>query len=275
MERKKINDVKSFWEQNPLFQGESSFEPGTQEFFEEHRRVIIEDCFAGALDERLFSDFADERVLDLGCGPGFWTVELLKSGAQNVIAADLTENALKIARKRLLVYNVEARLAQANAEDLCFSSNSFYHVNCQGVIHHTPDTEKCIAEIARVLKSGGGAVISVYYRNVFLRHWNRLWFIGKLLSRLGARLHGRGRENIFSKKDVNEITRIYDGIDNPIGKSYSTESFVNMLKPYFQIKEIFYHFFPARSLPVKIPKKLHKWLDKKVPFMIYAKVRKF
>ena len=199
MAKQVIEEVRSFLEKNPLFQGESHFEPGTPEFFEEHRCVYIEDCFAGSMDQRLFPDSADSRTLDLGCGPGFWTVEFLKSGIKNIVAADLTDNAVHLTRKRLFVYNVNADVVYENAENLTFGSNSFDHVNCQGVIHHTPNTEKCVAEIARVLKPGGGAIISVYYRNVFLRYWNNLRWLGKLLSRFGAALHGRGRENIFSQ----------------------------------------------------------------------------
>jgi len=269
-----IGAVRSFWEKNPLFQGESNFKPGTPEFFEEHRRVYIEDCFAGAIDPRLFPDSTDCRTLDLGCGPGFWTVEFLKSGIKNVVAADLTQNALNLTRKRLLFNNVNAEVVRENAEKLAFPSNAFDHINCQGVIHHTPNTGKCIAEIARVLKPGGGAIISVYYRNIFLRHWNKLKLFGKLLSKFDAKLHGRGRENIFSQNNVNEIVRMYDGKENPIGKAYSKQEFMDMLNPYFDIEEIFFHFFPARALPLPIPKILHKWLDKNVPFMIFAKLRK-
>ena len=47
-----LNEVKSFWENNPLWTGESVFEPGTIEFFEEHRSVYIADCFAGSFDLR-------------------------------------------------------------------------------------------------------------------------------------------------------------------------------------------------------------------------------
>ena len=156
MERKSLNDVKSFWEKNPLFHGESSFEPGTREFFEEHRRVVVEDCLAGVMDKRLIPNCDDGRILDLGCGPGLWTVEFLKRGANNVVAGDLTDIALKLTRKRLIAYDLEAEVVHANAENMIFRSNSFDHVNCQGVIHHTPDTEKCVAEIARVLKPREG-----------------------------------------------------------------------------------------------------------------------
>jgi len=34
---KKINEVRQFWETNPLWTGESQYKPGTKDFFEEHR----------------------------------------------------------------------------------------------------------------------------------------------------------------------------------------------------------------------------------------------
>src|SRR5688572_11702095 len=72
-----IDDVRSFWESKPLWTGESGHAAGTREFFEEHRRVVIEDAFAGQLDPRVLPGPGHRtRVLDLGCGPGFWTVEL-------------------------------------------------------------------------------------------------------------------------------------------------------------------------------------------------------
>lgn len=47
-----LNAVREFWEKNPLWTGESEFEPGTKSFFEEHRSVYITDCFAGRFDIR-------------------------------------------------------------------------------------------------------------------------------------------------------------------------------------------------------------------------------
>lgn len=47
---KNINSVYSFWENNPLWTGESKYETGTRAFFEEHRSVYIDDCFAGTFD---------------------------------------------------------------------------------------------------------------------------------------------------------------------------------------------------------------------------------
>ncbi len=273
-----INNVKDFWENNPLWTGESAFEPGTLEFFEEHRSVYIDDCFGGSFDDRFLPPTLDEshheKVLDLGCGIGFWVSEFYKRGVTNLHAADLTQSALDITKKRLEIYNGFADLSIQNAENLTFGDKIFSHVNCQGVIHHTPNTEKTISEIARVLKDKGTASISVYYRNSILKMWPILRFFAWPLSLFGGGLKGRGRESIFKIKDVDEIVRLYDGSDNPIGKSYTKKTFIKMLSHYFEVQETYLHFFPARALPFKIPKFLHRWLDRNFGFMIYATLKK-
>lgn len=272
MTKKTIDDVRRFWDKNPLFTGESKFNPGTFEFFEEHRKIYIDDCFAGKLNPRLFPDpKSTKTVLDLGCGPGFWSTELAKQGYKNVCAADLTPNAINLTQQRAKLLGLNIKCQIENAEKLSFHDKQFDHVNCQGVIHHTPNTAACVKEIARVTKHQGTAIISVYYKNPFLRLWPVLRPIGSLLFFLGAKLQGRGRENIFNQSDVNEIVRLYDGEDNPIGKSYNHKEFRQLLDEHFEVEETFLHFFPARSLPFPIQKTLHRHLDKHLGFMIFAK----
>ena len=273
-----VTDVKDFWENNPLWTGESNFSPGSIEFFEEHRSVYIADCFGGSFDQRFLpqamKNAQNSAILDLGCGVGFWVTEFSMRGLCNLHAVDLTEAAIQITAKRLAAYEASANLSVQNAEQLDFQDESFDHVNCQGVIHHTPNTEKCVAEIARVLKSGGTASISVYYRNSILKMWPILRFLAWPLALFGGGLRGRGRESIFRVKDVDQIVRLYDGSNNPIGKSYTKDAFIQMLRPHFEVEETYLHFFPARTLPFKIPSFIHKWLDKNIGFMIYATVRK-
>lgn len=214
------------------------------------------------------------QVLDLGCGIGFWTTELGMRGMAKLSAADLTESALALTNKRLEAYGIQADLSVQNAEAMTFPDNSFDHVNCQGVIHHTPNTEATIAEIARVLKPGGTLSVSVYYRNAFLRLWPYMRWVGIPLAKLGAGLKGRGRENIFLESNVDEIVRLYDGSENPIGKSYTKQQFVDMLSTHLTVEETYLHFFPARTLPFRLPRSLHQWLDKNLGFMLYASATK-
>jgi ubiquinone/menaquinone biosynthesis C-methylase UbiE len=270
-----ISKVRRFWELHPLWTGESKYKPGTKEFFEEHLRIITEECYAGTLDEREFPDKAKKRkVLDLGCGPGLMIIELARRDCKDITAVDLTQNGLSLARKRCEIYGVNAKFSQQNAESIAFKDAAFSHVNCRGVIHHTPDTEACLCEIARVLDNNGTANIMVYYRNIFLRSWRLLKWPRKLLFNMGAGLSGRGRESIFAVDDVDELVRLYDGKDNPIGKSYSRKEFIQMLKPYFYIQEVWLSYFPSRTLPFKLPKRIRKWLNRHAGFMICAAVQK-
>lgn len=273
-----IEGVRAFWEANPLWTGESTHEVGSAAYFDEHRRVVIDDCFGGQFDLRFMppprKSGQEMVILDLGCGVGFWSAEFAMRGLRGIVAADLTSRALDITRQRLRAHGVEAQLLRQNAEALSFADGTFDHVNCQGVIHHTPDTGRAIAEIARVLKPGGTACLSVYYRNAILRLWPALRWAGWILAKLGGGLKGRGREAIFLHRDVDHIVRLYDGAENPVGKSYSRAQFVSMLKPHFEVEQIYLHYFPARALPFRLPRTVRRWLDRHLGFMIYANVRK-
>lgn len=272
---KTIDDVRSFWDSNPLYTGETKAKPGTVEFFEETQRIFVDDVFAGTLDPRLFpKDIANRKVLDLGCGVGMWTANIGRLGVSDLTGADLSPNSLKIAEERCRFLGVNAQFSQQNAEELTFADGTFTHVNCSGVVHHTVHPEKAVAEIARVLAPGGTALISVYYKNAILRAWPALRYIGKVLAAIGARMPGRGRDSIYAMDSVDEIVRVYDGAENPIGLAYSKAEFTAMLAPHFHIDEFYLHFFPARSLPFGIPKCLHRWLDAQAGFMIFANLRK-
>ena len=177
--RKDIKDVENFWNNNPLWTGESKFKPGTKEFFDEHRSVYINDCFGGSFDKRFLPPYHDKniKILDLGCGIGFWTIEFFRRKFKNITSADLTKNALKITRKRLELYGYQGKTIVQNAESMTFNNKSFDHINCQGVIHHTPNINNTIKEIHRALVDDGTASLSVYYKNFAIRNWNILRFL--------------------------------------------------------------------------------------------------
>ncbi|WP_435166711.1 class I SAM-dependent methyltransferase [Candidatus Pelagibacter bacterium nBUS_28] len=273
-----IKDVEEFWNNNPLWTGETKFETGSFKFFEDHRKTVINDCFAGALEKNCFPALykKDEKfkILDLGCGIGFWLIEFKKRGYKNLYAVDLSKEAIKLTKKRLNFYNYKANLSIQNAENLNFENEMFDHVNCQGVIHHTPNTIQCVSEINRILKPNGTANISVYYKKFIIRNWKILRFLSWPLFLFGIKFKGRGRESIFKKKNINKIVRLYYGKDNPIGKVFSKRDFIKMLEKYFIIDEINLHFFPTRIFPFKIPLLIKKYLDKHLGFMIYASIRK-
>ena len=275
-----INAVKNFWELNPLFKDESVYVPGTKKYFKRHSEVYFEDCFAGELDKNLFPEnIFNGDVLDLGCGPGFWVEQIIKYKPNSLTAIDLTYKAVELTKKRCKYLGIDINesnivIKNGNAEKLEFIDEYFDHINCQGVIHHTPNTKKAIDEICRVTKKGGTALISVYYKNFILRCWPWISFIGRLLTFSGVGLKGRGREKIFMVSDLNKLVRYFDGDQNPIGKAYSKKQIISLLPKGVKVVNVFYHFFPLRALPFGFLKIFHKFLDRFLPFMIYITIKK-
>lgn len=266
-----IQVVHDFWEKNPLFAGEGSSAVGTLEWFREWENMLLADVYAGVGPEEIYTRGLTPRtrILDVGCGPGFWVRYFLRKGLLTLSACDLTEQAIVLVRQSLALFGLPAAvdLRTGNAEDLPYADASFEHVNCQGVIHHTPNTAKCIDEFHRVLVPGGTVCFSVYYKNFLLRNPGLLSLVVSVLSPFVS-LKGRGRENMLHSGDADEIVRLYDGKENPIGKAFIRQDIEAMLGGRFEITDVRRHFFPARALPFPIPHWLHAWLHNQQGFML-------
>ena len=116
----------------------------------------------GILEKNLpaMTDGADISILDLGGGAGVYSFPLAKKGYK-VTLADLSEVLLEQARKQKEEDKVQNLIScdQVNATDLsCYKDNSFDVVLFFGPLYHLTEKEereKCVAEIRRILKTGG------------------------------------------------------------------------------------------------------------------------
>ena len=93
-------------------------------------------------------------TLDVACGTGDMAIGLLKRGS-SVTGIDLSEEMLAIARRK----TASANFQLANAEALPFDDNMFDAVTSAFGIRNFVHLDKGLAEMARVLKSGGRMVI--------------------------------------------------------------------------------------------------------------------
>jgi ubiquinone/menaquinone biosynthesis C-methylase UbiE len=98
-------------------------------------------------------------VLDVGCGPGVMTQEILDLGCE-FWGVDGSARVIAEARRRFSGC-AQAHFGVADAVSLPFANATFDGVLCIGVIDRVPRPEAVIAELGRVLKPHGTMVISL------------------------------------------------------------------------------------------------------------------
>jgi ubiquinone/menaquinone biosynthesis C-methylase UbiE len=107
---------------------------------------------------RLLKDRRFARAADIGGGFGRLCL-LLRQYADHVTLAEPSRTQLEAAEKVLEDTDIEK--VQTQADDLAFEDASLDLVTMVRVMHHIPEPAKEFAEIARVLKPGGTAIIEV------------------------------------------------------------------------------------------------------------------
>jgi SAM-dependent methyltransferase len=110
-----------------------------------------------------FADFAavgaGRRVLDVGCGPGALTAELVgRLGPDGVAAVDPSEPFVAAARER----HPGVRVQVAPAEQLPFGDREFDAALAQLVVHFMADPVAGLREMARVTRRGGVVAACVW-----------------------------------------------------------------------------------------------------------------
>ena len=124
------------------------------------------DRFMGRYSTRLSSKLCDlagiaggQRVLDVGCGPGALTAELVaRVGSAAVSAVDPSEPFVEAARER----NPDVDVQQASAEALPFPDRVFDAALAQLVVHFMSDPRGGIGEMRRVTRDGGVVTACVW-----------------------------------------------------------------------------------------------------------------
>ena len=99
-------------------------------------------------------------ILDAGCGSGMTASLWLDSLIGQWVGSDISE-AIDVAQERL--GNVKGtHFVQADILNMPFLTETFDMVIAEGVLHHTPSTEKALKSLAPLLKRGGEYVFYVY-----------------------------------------------------------------------------------------------------------------
>lgn len=238
-----VEEVHAYWNTNTLglqYQSDGSLSPGSQEFFDHIRPWMNPYKFPWIMQriEREAGILRGQHLLELGCGMGYDSLEFLKRGVR-VTATDLTENAVAFAARHFEIAGVRPEAVQVeNALALSFPDASFDAVWANGVLHVTGDTQRAIDEVRRVLKPGGRAIISHFYRRP---SW--MWI-----------LHRLGREPIEAHEE-----------DPPVNEFYTDPEILAMFRGFQIVETAREHH---RALPVA-KRGLKAWLYRSVFAPLY------
>jgi len=205
------DQVQNQWNNNPVGSDTARLaQPHSVEWFLEVERYRY-GVYAPWMPEVMeFAQHAGEQVLEVGGGMGTDLAQFAKHGAF-VTDVDLSAGHLQLAEENFRLRGLDGRFVHHDAESLPFDDDTFDLVYSNGVIHHTPNTARTVAEIYRVLRPGGRAIVMVYAENS-LQYWRNLVWQGGLKD---GDLSSRSMGDIMSRSvertgnDARPLVKVY------------------------------------------------------------------
>jgi ubiquinone/menaquinone biosynthesis C-methylase UbiE len=160
-----IQTVKKYWDNRPCNIRHSQKEVGTLEYYEEveSKKFFVEPHIIPFSN---FPSWNNKSVLEIGCGIGTMAINFAKAGA-NYTGVELSEESLKLTKKRFEVYQQQGTFYQGNAEELTsfVPVKKYDLIYSFGVIHHSPNPRKIIEEIKNYMHKDSVLKLMIYAKN--------------------------------------------------------------------------------------------------------------
>ncbi|MBN1146547.1 MAG: class I SAM-dependent methyltransferase [Anaerolineales bacterium] len=118
---------------------------------------IIGDAILQAIEERLLKEQRLGHAVEFGCGTGYFT-KVIAGNATHVIATDLSETMLQVARTQLGGLG-NVTIKQADCRNSSFPAESFDTVILANVVHVIDQPAQCLREANRILRHRGSLII--------------------------------------------------------------------------------------------------------------------
>lgn len=141
---KRLEEIRKYWNQRA-----EGYAKSNQEELEGEERTYWEKQLLQSLKGKDY-----KKVLDIGCGPGFFSVLLAQMGYE-VTAVDYTENMLSEAKKNADAYGVHIDFQRMDAQKLAFADGSFDFLVSRNVLWNLEEPRHAYGEWLRVLRPGG------------------------------------------------------------------------------------------------------------------------
>jgi arsenite methyltransferase len=153
------------------FKWQQRYSYESDEFISRYHQWLREK-YGFATDEEMRDYFCrKKRTLEVGCGGGLSASVSLSCGdeGQEWVGVDISR-AVDIARERLS-HMRGAHFVQADILQLPFRDESFDAIFAEGVLHHTPATDRAIKSLVPLLMPGGEMLFYVYRKKGAIREF--------------------------------------------------------------------------------------------------------
>lgn len=275
-------EVENFWNRHPCGSKFVDEVFGSREFFVkvEKERYNLEPHILQII---LSQAIKGKKILEIGCGLGTDGTQFARKNGR-YFAVDLAVRHIELSKKRFELFGLDGNFQIADAENLPFLDNTFDIVYSHGVLHHTPDTQKAMDEIYRILTPGGKAIVMLYHKNSYNYYFNIMFlrrigifllcfpggveFVRRLTGEDSLRLleHKRnlrlgGLKYLSAQRFLNQNT---DGPGNPLSKVYTKKEVIKMFRNFRKVR-MDIRYLNKRWIPLVgryIPRSLEKTLEK-------------
>lgn len=119
----------------------------------------------------LFQPQPGEKILDLGCGTGNFSIKLAQKGCQ-VTGIDISETMLERAAEKANKLDLDINFIKTDALNLEFEANHFDSVFSMAALEFIEDLKKAVQEMKRVVKPGGKILLGTIRKE---SDWGRLY----------------------------------------------------------------------------------------------------
>ena len=237
-----------------------------------------------------------KKVLEIGTGLGADAQKIIERGGL-YYGIDLTPASIEILKKRFETFGLTYQsLTEMNAEDMTFPDEFFDVIYSCGVLLTSPNIEKIVINIHRLLKKKGKAVIMLYHKNslnyyIFISIIRRIGifllyipYMDKIVSKLTGenieRLNKHKRNlrqyGLTYLKMKNFIHRSTDGPDHPYSsvwtKKMCDKLFSRFSEVKYKIRCINKRHFPF--LFRFVPDRFERYIEKKWGWNLWIDVLK-
>jgi len=210
----------------------------------------------------LIGDVQGKRVLDAGCGGGFYSLLLSERGAA-VLGIDSSDDMIKIAKQKALKDRLDAEFLTGNLSDLKIQDEEFDLVLSTLVLMDVKELDRTIAQLVRAVRKGGAIILSVQHPILTAGSWER---------KEGEKLF-RKLDHYFTERELETVWETHE--KELVSFKYYHRSLQAYVQPFLERACVLTHLIEPRPHEVYKTLNLQEYEDaRRIPHFVILRFHK-